>query len=73
MRSHTNVQQRSMRIGSRTFTIRSNAYDNVYAYIGSKRVDMFFGSADQQWQAAEQWLADQVLQYGSSNSEVRNG
>jgi hypothetical protein len=52
---------------SQTFSIRGNAWDNWYGYIGSKRVESFFATlGETQEQAAHAWLDAQERTYGAA-------
>lgn len=64
----TNTETVKRVIGTRTFTIRENQWGNVYAYIGSKKVEFFFGSTSEQWQAAGLWLHEMENTYGGKNT-----
>jgi len=63
-------ERTSIKLGSRTFSIRQTRYDNWYGYIGSTKVESFGNdSQGTQEQHARAWLDEQRRTYGSTLCE----
>lgn len=51
---------RKIKAHGKTFTIRANAWGNWYGYVGTKKVELFWGDYTDQAQSASEWLDKQV-------------